>query len=131
MTEAQREDLQRRIEAIESGYEFLLAYAAQGRESDRGSPDGQNVRQFLKDMEQALDGLGSVCQSVAESSTGGKAADYQDFLNAVDSDARKARAMVRLVLNKTDISSQLVDNLNASVHVRALLTDLFVIDEAL
>jgi hypothetical protein len=28
------------------------------------------------------------------------------------------------------VSSQLVDNLNASIHVRALLTDLFLIDEA-
>jgi hypothetical protein len=28
------------------------------------------------------------------------------------------------------IGSQLVDNLNASIHLRALLTDLFLIDEA-
>ena len=131
MTKAQREDLERRIEAIESGYEFLLAYAAQGRESDRGSPEGQNVRQFLRDMEQALDGLGSLCLTVAEAAVSEPVENYRDFLDAVDTDARKVRAMVRLVLDKTDISSQLVDNLNASVHVRALLTDLFVIDEAL
>jgi hypothetical protein len=29
------------------------------------------------------------------------------------------------------IGSQIIDNLNASIHVRALLTDLFLIDEAL
>jgi hypothetical protein len=29
------------------------------------------------------------------------------------------------------ISSPLVDNLNASIHLRALLTDIFLIDEAL
>jgi hypothetical protein len=29
------------------------------------------------------------------------------------------------------ISSQVVDNLNASIHLRALLTDLFLIDEVL
>jgi hypothetical protein len=29
------------------------------------------------------------------------------------------------------ISSQLIDNLNASIHLRALLTDLFLIDEIL
>jgi hypothetical protein len=29
------------------------------------------------------------------------------------------------------IGSQLVDNLNASMHLRALLTDLFLIDEAI
>jgi hypothetical protein len=35
------------------------------------------------------------------------------------------------VLAQPKMSSQLVDNLNASIHVRALLTDVFLIDEAL
>ena len=131
MPETPRADLQQRIDAIESGYEFLLAYAAQGRESDQGSAEGQNVRQFLSDMERALDGLGEACRLVAEVVSGTSVDDYRDFLDAIDNDARKVRAIVRLVLGRTDISSQLVDNLNASVHVRALLTDLFVIDEAL
>jgi len=29
------------------------------------------------------------------------------------------------------LSSQLIDNLNASIHIRALLTDIFLIDETL
>jgi hypothetical protein len=33
------------------------------------------------------------------------------------------------VLAQPAISSQLIDNLNASIHLRALLTDLFLIDE--
>jgi hypothetical protein len=33
------------------------------------------------------------------------------------------------VLSKPDISSQLVDNLNASIHLRAVLTDIFLLDE--
>ena len=127
-----REDLQQRIEAIESGYEFLLAYAAQGRESDRGSPEGQSARQFLEAMEQALDGLGKVCGEVAAGTETAVPVDhYKDFLDAVEQDAARVRAIIRLVLGRPDISSQLVDNLNASVHVRALLTDLFIIDEAL
>jgi hypothetical protein len=36
-----------------------------------------------------------------------------------------------MALAQPGISSQLVDNLNASIHVRALLTDVFVIDELL
>lgn len=130
MPSSPREELQQRIETIESGYEFLLAYAAQGRESDRGSPEGQNVRQFLQDMEQALDGLGEICRSVAEIAAVAMA-DIGAFLDAVENDAGKVHAIIRLVLGRPDISSQLVDNLNASVHVRALLTDLFIIDEAL
>ena len=46
-------------------------------------------------------------------------------------DARDSLAAVELVLAQPAISSQLIDNLNASIHVRALLTDLFLIDEIL
>jgi hypothetical protein len=53
------------------------------------------------------------------------------FFSAVDTDARVALAAIRLVLAREDISSQLIDNLNASIHLRALLTDLFVVDEVL
>ena len=38
-------------------------------------------------------------------------------------------AFWRTVLAMAAISSQLIDNLNASIHLRALLTDLFLIDE--
>ena len=57
--------------------------------------------------------------------------DYRDFLDAMNTDAKKAQAGINLVLGKPAISSQLIDNLNASIHLRALLTDLFLIDEAL
>jgi hypothetical protein len=50
-------------------------------------------------------------------------------MHVIDHDARNAVAAVRLVLAQPSISSQLVDNLNASIHLRALLTDLFLIDE--
>jgi hypothetical protein len=35
------------------------------------------------------------------------------------------------VLAQPSISSQLIDNLNASTHIRALLTDLFVLTDIL
>ncbi len=50
-------------------------------------------------------------------------------MGVIDRDARDAQAAVQLVLAQPSISSQLVDNLNASIHLRALLTDLFLIDE--
>jgi hypothetical protein len=46
-------------------------------------------------------------------------------------DAGRARAAVRLVLSRPSVGSQLIDNLNASLHVRALLTDLFLLDEVI
>jgi hypothetical protein len=45
--------------------------------------------------------------------------------------SRDSLAAIELVLAQPAISSQLIDNLNASIHLRALLTDLFLIDEIL
>jgi hypothetical protein len=125
------DELKQRIEAIEVGYEFMLAYAAQGRETDKGAAAGRNVREYLEKMAAALDGLSAVIDAHAKEldpalpTTGGA------FFAAVDADSRVALAAIRLVLAREAISSQLIDNLNASIHLRALLTDLFVVDEAL
>ena len=114
------------IEAIESGYELMLAYAAQGIEGDN-APDSQ-IRHALKEMNDALANLGEPAARIAEERG---LVDYRDFLDAMNTDAKKAQAGIKLVLGKPAISSQLIDNLNASIHLRALLTDLFLIDEAL
>lgn len=124
--------LSERIDAIESGYEFMLAYAAQGRDTDRdasGSGAGFELREFLQKMETALDGLGAEIKAAAEQQEANLSASG-DFLDAVDDDARKALGLIRLVKAQPDVSSMLIDNVNASIHLRALLTDLFVIDEA-
>ena len=52
------------------------------------------------------------------------------LIDPARADARKARAGMKLALAQRAIGSQLIDNLNASIHLRALLTDLFLIDEA-
>jgi hypothetical protein len=126
-----RAELEQRIEAVESGYEFLLAYAAQGRDTDKGAAAGRNVREYLERMAAALDGVGGVIAACAAAVDPKLATAAAAFFVAVDADARVALGAVRLVLARPDISSQLIDNLNASIHLRALLTDLFVIDEAL
>ena len=61
----------------------------------------------------------------------GAADKYAAFMGVIERDARDAQAAVQLVTAQPAISSQLVDNLNASIHLRALLTDLFLIDEIL
>ena len=106
------------IDVIESGYEFLLAYAAQGRESDDG-PAGSEVRNVLNGMS---DAAGTIATELDGNDSG--------FAEVVVEDARKAGAAIVLVLAQDKISSELVDNLNASIHLRALLTDLFLISEA-
>jgi hypothetical protein len=118
-------NLDERIDAIEAGYEFMLAYAAQGRVSDKGGGAASELRDYLRRMETALDGLG---KTIAERLD---AAAVRAFVDAAAEDAERALAIVRLVLAKDAISSQLIDNVNASIHLRALLTDLFVIDEGM
>jgi hypothetical protein len=110
------------IETVERGYEYLLAYAAQGRQDDAGT----ELRDTLARMHAALAGLdGAMVQGLPNSSVDGTA----DFAAAVTRDIRVARGALGLVLSRPKISSLLVDNLNASVHLRALLTDLFLIDQ--
>ena len=46
-------------------------------------------------------------------------------------DAVSSLAAIQLVQAQPHISSQMLDNLNASIHLRALLTDLFLVDEIL
>ena len=58
-------------------------------------------------------------------------APYETFIATLSQDAEASRAAFSMALDQSAISSQLIDNVNASVHVRALLTDLFVLDEAL
>ena len=118
-------DLGSRIETIERGYEYLLAYAAQGRQNEQGS----EVRDRLGDMFKALHGLGELIAKVTVAS-GVVPATVNAFLDAVKQDAAKARGAIGLVVSRPAISSLLVDNLNASIHLRALLTDCFLVEQA-
>jgi hypothetical protein len=129
--EATRSELRDRIEMIEEGYEFMLAYAAQGLNTDQASRSGAQLRGFLSRTDAALDGLAELFAEIVVGETEEAAEVYGSFREVLERDARSARAAVRLVLSQPAISSQLVDNLNASIHVRALLTDLFLVDEML
>jgi hypothetical protein len=53
------------------------------------------------------------------------------MLAVLKQDVVKARAAFRFVLAQRSIGSQMIDNVNASIHVRALLTDIFLLDEAM
>jgi hypothetical protein len=126
-----RTDLERRCNAIEEGYEFMLAYAAQGLAGDQASQSGGQLREFLEATAVALTGLGRLFGALVSQERLQPAERYEAFLAVLDRDAGDALAAVQLVLAQPCISSQLVDNLNASIHLRALLTDLFLIDEIL
>jgi hypothetical protein len=81
--------LAQRIDVIERGYEYLLAYAAQGRQDDAGT----ELRETLARMHEALTAM---------------------------------QGSVSLAFGDLPLHAG-----TASVHVRALLTDLFLIEQAL
>ena len=124
-----RDDVKARIEAIEAGYEYFLAYAAQGLTTDQGSKSGGQLRGFLTEVEAAMDGLAGQIQLLVKETDAQPASAWADFLQVIERDAFAARAAVQLVSGQEGVSSQLVDNLNANIHVRALLANLFIVDE--
>lgn len=121
----------RRCDTIEEAYEFMLAYAAQGLEGDTGSGSGGQLREFLTRAASALAGIGDLLGAVIDQQRLEPADRYRAYAGVLDRDARDSLAAIDIVLAQPSISSQLVDNLNASIHLRALLTDLFLIDEIL
>jgi hypothetical protein len=124
------DDVRERCNAIEECYEFMLAYAAQGLPSEHGSGSGSQLREFLGRAVKALSGVADA-YALAIKQEGQVSEPYQAFLGVLDRDASDSIAAIEMVLAQPALSSQLIDNLNASIHIRALLTDLFLIDETL
>ena len=117
--------LSARIGVIEEAYEFFLAYASQGLPTE--SPQ---VREHLRKFDEALTGIGSfLLAQVGE--LGLDAGAYRAFIGVIERDAGDAQAAILMVQAHRTVHSQIIDNLNANIHIRALLTDLFLIDEVL
>jgi hypothetical protein len=122
-------ELKDRCSRIEEAYEFMLAYAAQGLRVEPGSGASSQVRTMLNVCDKSLSGLADVFTQIVREDKLQPASAYDSFITVLERDAKDAQASIQLVLAQPSISSQMVDNLNASIHLRALLTDLFLIDE--
>lgn len=120
-----------RIRRVEEAYEFFLAYAAQGLRSDADGGAGAELRGYLTRLDEGLVGLDELVTRAAEERGLEPMERFRDFARVVAEDATKAGATLRLVASRPSISSELVDNLNATIHLRALLLDLFVLGEIL
>jgi hypothetical protein len=124
-------DVMNRCNTVEECYEFMLAYAAQGLPSDAGSKSGGQIREFLGRAVEALEGLAENCVLAVKEAGLEPPEKYDAFFAVLERDASDSLAVLDLVLAQPVISSQLIDNLNASIHLRALLTDLFLISDIL
>jgi hypothetical protein len=116
---------------IEGAYELMLAYAAQGLRGDAESHSGGQLREFLSRASTAVSKLPGLFAAIIQEENLQHPEPYRAFHLVLERDATNTLAAMQIVLAQSSISSQLVDNLNASIHLRALLTDLFLIDEIL
>jgi hypothetical protein len=122
-------DLSQRCDTIEECYEFMLAYAAQGLPSDEGSRSGGQIREYLSRVVKAISGLTDSCTTAVKQERLDPAEKYRAFFGVLQRDASDSLAAIELVLAQPAIGSPLIDNLNASIHLRALLADLFLLTE--
>jgi hypothetical protein len=126
MPQAMAIEIQKQCETIEECYEFTLSFAARGLASDEGG----ELREQLTRAVAAMRGLERSCaETVAQLLT--PAGKYEAFFMVLKRDAESALAAMELVLAQPAIGSQMIDNLNASIHLRALLADLFLVTEIL
>ena len=124
-----RAEICRRCHAVEECYEFMLAYAAQGVVSEDGKRSRTQIRESLQRAVDALSGLADMGVTAVTADAPDAAEKYLAFLAVLDRDAHAAISAIELVLAQPAISSQLIDNLNASIHLRAVLTDLFLLSD--
>jgi hypothetical protein len=131
MQQAMPTDIEEYCEKIEDCYEFTLSYAAKGLKTDEGSDAGRQLREKLSHAVAAMRGLEEGCAKAMRERQLIPAEKHEAFFAVLTRDAESSIAAVELVLAQPVISSQLIDNLNASIHLRALLTDLFLVTEVL
>jgi len=112
------------FDRIEESYEFMLAYAAQGRKRETAEGAGESqIRQYLKRFRGALDDLETALQGEVGGLHG--AAFRERFL----ADLAVVRAVLQILLAQPSITSDMIDNTNGLIAMRSLLTDLFFTDQ--
>jgi hypothetical protein len=124
-------EIEQQCETIEECYEFALSYAARGVSGDNTGDAGKQIRESLTRAAVAMRGLARSYAETIQQEQLAPGEKYEAFFAVLKRDAENAVAAVDLVLAQPTIGSQLVDNLNASIHLRALLADLFLVTEIL
>lgn len=132
MSNETKEKLRNSINAIEACYEFMLAYAAQGWDiENRSGGGGPSIRGYLEDMITGLQNVADDFEAVISADVPENQAAMKEYVSVLREDAEKSLKAASVVLGLPSIGSQVIDNLNASIHMRAMLTDIFLLDEAI
>ena len=118
-------EIRKNIELVEEAYEFMLAYAAQGRADEGAGPDGAHIRIFLTQFSEATDNIINELDNLTEAD-----GTMETFIKTAKTDADTVKSVLAIMLQKENVSSEMVDNANGLITVRSYLTALFFIDKA-
>ena len=113
------------IHIVEESYEFMLAYAAQGRKREPEDESVSRIRHYLTRFAGALDQMQEALPVILPTATG------QPFLDRFLDDIAVTRSVLALLLEQSSITSDMIDNTNGLIAIRAFMTDLFFVDQAI
>jgi hypothetical protein len=123
---SQAAGIRQQINIVEESYEYMLAYAAQGRADEGAGPDGAQIRDFLNQFSKAVESITGSIGGLADSNTQAAA-----FLDGFRRESAVMESVIKIMLARDNVSSEVVDNANGLIAVRAYLTSLFFIDKAI
>ncbi len=118
-------ELRTQIEAVEEAYEFMLAYAAQGRADEGAGPDGAQIREFLRQFDKAVSAIAGMIDTLP-----GIAGETAGFAASLKKDSETMSSVLKIMLASDNVSSEVIDNANGLIAVRSYLTSLFFLDKA-
>jgi hypothetical protein len=119
-------EIRQQIETIEECYEYMLAYAAQGRSDEGAGPDGAQIRTFLTQISGAIVAITQSIDGIVEQAPSAAA-----FVEGFKRESAVVDSVVNIMLASGNVSSEIVDNANGLISVRAYLTSLFFMDKAI
>jgi hypothetical protein len=113
------------IDTVEEAYEFMLAYAAQGRKREPEDESVSRIRHYLTGFAGALDAMQQAIPAIMTTEAG------QRFRARFLDDIAVTRSVIALLLEQPSITSDMIDNTNGLIALRAFMTDLFFVDQAI
>ena len=118
--------IRRSFDMIEEAYEFMLAYAAQGRR--RESADGGGTSQIRHYLQRFRSATVSLVQEV--NSLDGEQ-DGLAFRRRFVENLLTVQSVLDMLLAQPSISSEMIDNTNGMIVMRSALTEIFFADHVM
>lgn len=130
MTESMDEkivvDIREAIDTVEEAYEFMLAYAAQGRQTESETEGASQIRGFLDRFRNALNVFSNHSDELLT-----PAASTSAFAQHFAADTNTMKAVLDMLIGKSNITSDMIDNTNGMIVVRSFLTNVFFVDQVM